>query len=218
MRKTIGQLECLIRPGEDPTRAVILLHGFGADASDLFPLADVLDPEENWSFYFPEGPLEVPIGPMMSGRGWFPISVRELDAGVDFTNRRPPKMDEASAAVYDLIFNLNVPNLILGGFSQGAMVAVEVALNNATDVAGLVLLSGSLLDSVNWASKAEVLKGKPYFQSHGMQDQVLPFTVGQKLNDLLVKGGAQGGFLPFMGGHEIPKLALQKAKEFLSSL
>jgi phospholipase/carboxylesterase len=215
MREKIGKLDCVRRPGEDPSRCVVLLHGFGADASDLLPLADFLDPEGEWDFVFPEAPLEVPIGPMMSGRGWFPLSVRELQGDFDFTALRPPHIDASADLVFDMMFHLNAKTCILGGFSQGAMIATEVALNNPEDVAGLILLSGTLLDESGWTKKAGVLQGKPVLQSHGMQDPVLPFAFAQRLMNLLKTAGADLTFVPFTGGHEIPMSVLQKTKEFL---
>lgn len=206
------------RPGDDEKQNVILLHGFGADANDLFPLADMLDPEGRWNFYFPEAPLEVPIGPMWTGRGWFPISLRELETGVDFSNVRPPNLTEAASQVFDLVFELNSDKLVLGGFSQGAMVATEVALNNPNEVSGLVLLSGCLLDQNNWKKKAPELKGKPFIQSHGSGDPVIPFSEGQKLFDVLKGGGLEGQLLAFPGGHEIPLPVLQKTKKFLETV
>lgn len=216
MRKKIGQLECLVRPGDSDKRNVVLLHGFGADASDLFPLADFLDPEGNWTFYFPEAPLQVPIGPMMYGRGWFPISVRELEEGIDFTQLRPPGLDASRDLVYDLIFHLNSELLVLGGFSQGAMVSTEVALENPNDVTGLVLLSGAQLDQARWSHKASGLKGKKFIQSHGTADQVIPFQAAQKLYDMLKAAGMIGPLLAFNGGHDIPLPVLNKVKEFIA--
>lgn len=212
------KLEFRHRPGDDKKQNVILLHGFGADSSDLFPLADFLDPEGKWNFYFPQAPLEVPIGPMWTGRGWFPISVRELEEGIDFVRARPPGLDKASAMVYDLIFELNSDKLVLGGFSQGAMVSTEVAMNNATDIAGLLLLSGALLDQDNWGKKAANLKGKPFLQSHGAQDPVIPFPAAQKLYEVLKNAGAEGQLITFNGGHEIPVPVLQKSKDFLAKI
>ena len=216
MREKIGKLNCLRRPGEDDSRTVVLLHGFGADASDLFPLADFLDPDERWNFVFPEAPLEVPLGPMMTGRGWFPISVREMEGKIDFSQARPPHMDASCDLIFDMLFHINAEKCILGGFSQGAMIAVEVALNNPEDIAGLILLSGTLLDEKNWMQKAPLLKGKPFLQSHGMKDPVLPFALAQRLFKLLQDAGLEGGFVPFAGGHEIPLAVLQKTKEFLN--
>ena len=218
MREQVGQLSCLKREGDRPGYNVVLLHGFGADAGDLFPLADFLDPDGNWTFYVPDAPLEVPIGPQWMGRGWFPISLRDLDAGVDFTQVRPPGLDKSAAAVSDLIFHLNSEKLVLGGFSQGAMISTEVALNQPEDIGGLILLSGALLDESGWKKKAAGLKGKKILQSHGQADAVIPFAASQRLSELLKGGGAELEWIPFGGGHEIPMPVLQRAKKFLESL
>jgi phospholipase/carboxylesterase len=214
MAKT-KKLEFLKRDGEQDGRNVILLHGFGADASDLFPLADVLDPDGGWNFYFPQAPLEVPIGPGWTGRAWFPIPLRELEQGIDYSRARPPGIDDARQTVEDLIFDLNSKSLILGGFSQGAMLAVETAVRNHQDVAGLILYSGALLDAENWAKRAVDLKGKPFIQSHGTADQVIPVSSGNKLFEMLKKAGLVGGLFAFQGGHEIPMPVLKKTVEFL---
>jgi phospholipase/carboxylesterase len=197
---------------------VVLLHGFGADASDLFPLADFLDPEGKWNFYFPEAPLEVPVGPHMTGRGWFPISLRDLEEGIDFTSVRPPAMDASAELVYDVVFNLNSEKLVLGGFSQGAMISTEVTLSNPNDVNGLVILSGAMLDQANWTKMAQNLKGKRFMQSHGSNDPVIPIAAAQKLYDMLKGAGLDGQFTGFSGGHEIPMPVLQKAAKFVAEI
>ncbi len=208
----------MVRPGDDEKQNVVLLHGFGADPSDLFSLADFFDPEGKWNFIFPEAPLEVPIGPHMSGRGWFPISLRELDQGIDFTKIRPPGMDASCELVYDLIFHLNSDKVVLGGFSQGAMVSAEVALSNPSDVHGLILLSAALLDQDNWIKKAPSSKGKTFIQSHGMQDSVIPFAIGQRLHEILKAAGLEGPLIAFPGGHEIPLPVLQKTKLYIGTI
>lgn len=218
MRKQIGKLSCLVREGANEGWNIVILHGFGADAADLFPLADVLDPDEEWNVYFPDAPLEVPIGPHMMGRGWFPISVRDLETGVDFTKVRPRGLDQSGAAVYDLVFELNSEKLILGGFSQGAMIATEVAIENPNDVQGLILLSGAMLDEDAWTKKSAGLKDIKILQSHGQSDQVLPFAVSQRLNEMLKKSGADVDWIPFGGAHEIPMSVLQRARTFIAKL
>lgn len=218
MREQVGQLSCLKRPGEEPGHNVIILHGFGADAGDLFPLADFLDPDQRWTFYCPDAPIEVPIGPQWMGRGWFPISVRELETGIDFTKVRPPGLDESASLVRELIFELNSTKLVLGGFSQGAMVSTEIALNDPEDLAGLILFSGCLLDAANWTKKAPAFKDKKILQSHGMQDTVIPFQAGLQLHQMIKEAGAQAEWLPFPGAHEIPMPVLKKAQQFLAKI
>jgi phospholipase/carboxylesterase len=218
MRKQIGNLSCLVREGNNEGWNIVLLHGFGADASDLYPLADFLDPDENWNIYFPDAPLEVPIGPHMMGRGWFPISVRDLETGVDFTKVRPPGLDQSAEVVSSLLFELNSKKLVLGGFSQGAMTSVEVALHSPEDVSGLIILSGAMLDEENWTKKSHGLKSVKILQAHGQHDTVLPFVVSQRLNEMLKKGGAEIDWIPFSGGHEIPMPVLMRAKQFIKKI
>lgn len=208
----------MVRPGEEQGRNVVILHGFGADAADLFPLADFLDPAGKWNFYFPDAPNEVPIGPGWTGRGWFPISVRELETGVDYTQVRPPGLKESNAAVSELIFLLESKKLVLGGFSQGAMVAMDVALDQPEDIAGLLLWSGVMLDEPGWRKKISGLKGKRYIQSHGTGDSVLQFAQGQRLHELLKSGGAVGELVAFPGAHEIPVPVLKKTGLLLADL
>jgi phospholipase/carboxylesterase len=214
----IGQLHCIKREGEDPSKVVVMLHGFGADAGDLAPLSDVLDPAGEWTFCFPNAPVEVPIGPMMTGRGWFPISLRELEAGIDFTKIRPPGLDLSRKLVAELIFELNPRKLVVGGFSQGAMVATDFAMHDPGDVAGMLLYSGVLLDQDNWTKRSAGLKGKKFIQSHGERDQVIPINGARKLFDILKAGGVDGSFISFPGAHEIPLNVLQKSALFLKEI
>ena len=206
-----------MRPGESTEHHVLLLHGYGADANDLFPLADYLDPEGKWTFCVPNAPLEVPIGPGWTGRGWFPISLRDLEAGVDFTQIRPPGMNESAEKISEVIFELNSKNLVMAGFSQGAMLSTEVALNQPEDVQALVLFSGVLVDEPSWSKKASSWSGKKLLQSHGTSDAVLPIAAALRLFDMLKLAGAEGEFISFPGGHEIPPQVLQKSKKLLDS-
>ena len=218
MRQKIGRLDCLKREGENERDVIVLLHGFGADAGDLFPLADLLDPDGNATFVCPQAPFEVPVGPGFTGRGWFPISVRDLETGVDFSKVRPPGLDRSAELVSELIFELNPERLVLGGFSQGAMVATEVTLAAPGDVAGLVIWSGTLLDEAGWTKRAAGMSGARFLQSHGNNDQVLPYPLAQRLFDLLKKNGAEGQLIGFGGAHEIPMGVLQKTAEFCKSI
>ena len=57
---------------ESPSGALILIHGRGADAGDLEPLLNILDPDRRLLGVFPRGPLALPPG----GRHWY--IVREI--------------------------------------------------------------------------------------------------------------------------------------------
>ena len=59
------------------------------------------------------------------------------------------------------------------------------------------------------------LNGQKIFQTHGLQDGVLPLQGAESLKAALQESGAEYQFVPFNGGHEIPMQVLSAAKAFL---
>ncbi len=218
----IGPLDCLVKNPKDFEYTVVLLHGYGADAADLFPLHQLID-NEDVRWVFPNGPLEVPLGGHWMGRAWFPIDTQALDLAMsqgkfrEMADTRPPGLDQAESMVSEMLFELNVPQekLILGGFSQGAMLSTDVIMNMSENCLGAVLLSGTVLDQKNWQEKAIQRKGQAFFQSHGESDPLLSIQMANLLCDILRAGGWQGNLLPFAGAHEIPPMVLDRMKLFL---
>jgi phospholipase/carboxylesterase len=108
--------------------------------------------------------------------------------------------------------------LILGGFSQGAMLACDVALHLPRPPAALVLLSGAPITLATWTPLLPRLAGVPTFQSHGRADALLSFAAAETLADRLRAAGARLEWVPFAGGHEIPRAVLSALASFLSRL
>ena len=222
----IGSLECLHIPGDDGGPLVVVFHGYGADAWDLASLSQELNiPGATW--VFPNGHLEVPIGPGWMGRAWFNIDVQALEQAMatgthrDLSDTRPPGVDKALEKSTELMQALRPDEhskVVVGGFSQGAMLTMETLLSSDFPVDAAVLLSGTLLDQANWKSKLRDRKPLPFFQSHGKQDPLLAFTAAQKLEQLLKEGGWQGSLRAFNGGHEIPYPVIQELKSFLNKV
>ncbi|MFP4302395.1 MAG: alpha/beta hydrolase [Spirochaetaceae bacterium] len=205
-----------------PFGAGIMLHGFGATGDDLAPLSPLFPVREQW--LFPHAPGQIEWGGMLYGRAWFPREKRAMEAamtGAYFNGLReqdPPGLSEAAGEVFELAEAHGVAweETLLGGFSQGAMVAVEVALRAPTPPKGLLLFSGSLIAEKRWSVSAEELsraggrRGR-FFQSHGKSDQILPFEEGRALFELLRSAGWEGSFVGFRGGHEIPPEVAREA-------
>jgi phospholipase/carboxylesterase len=218
----------LVKQGKPGGAGIVFLHGYGASASDLFPLAQELAWSGDETFYFPDAPLEIPLGPHMVGRAWFPIPLRDLQDGVDFSNVTPPGLEKAASALTTYLKSLPHEKLIIGGFSQGAMLATHAVLSNLDRFLGLMILSGTLVHAGVWKkllaahpnvdSASGRHKPKVFFQSHGEADQVLHFAGAQKLNELLTAGGWEGDLRAFRGGHEIPMGVIRDLKSYLRNL
>lgn len=200
---------------------VVLLHGFGAPGDDLVALAQFIK-APNTRFVFPAAPIELG-GLYGDARAWWHLDLAKLESDLrtgairDRRNEVPDGLESARDKVSALIDELKVDNakLILGGFSQGAMLSLDVALHRKVAPAGLALMSGTLLAETLWESKFGNLSGVPIVMSHGMGDPLLPFAISEHLRDRLVAAGANVTWLPFRGGHEIPPPVLDAVAKLI---
>ena len=223
--RQLGKIHCQEINRHDEATWVILFHGYGADANDLFSLGEMIPHADKFNWLFPNGRLEVPIGPGWTGRAWWPIDMMEIQKASergehrDFSDVTPPGLDKAFEMTSEMIRQMKLPwnKIILGGFSQGAMLATELYLRAPETPAGLMILSGTLLHQNNWSELAKNRSGESFFQSHGQRDPVLGFKQAQKLETLLTQAGMKGTLLGFPGGHEIPANVLQKAGAYLQN-
>ncbi len=208
---------------------VVLLHGFGAPGDDLVPLAPLFGLPRAVRFAFPAAPLEL-HGFYGDSRAWWMIDLdrleRDLSAGVerDLSADEPEGLAGArtavDAAIDELQTALAVPagQIVLGGFSQGAMLSTDLAMRTDRPLAGLLLMSGTLLAASTWRELAPKRAGLPVFQSHGNLDTLLPFAAAERLRALLTESGLEVDWVQFRGGHEIPPPVLKGASAFLHRL
>ena len=234
--RTFGSLKCSVIQSDMLDEAngglVILNHGFGASGDDLVDIgAMLMDDSETiaskFRFVFPEAPIDLaPMG-MPGGRAWWPINMAKL-AEInqsrnysELTQICPPGMPEAtlllSAAVQEMqsTFEVDESRIVLGGFSQGAMICTHLALSTGFKPALLALLSGTLLCRDEWNRLANAHPRCYVLQSHGIEDPVLPFAAAKDLAEMLTDAGFTLEFTEFHGGHTIPMNVLQRFSELL---
>jgi phospholipase/carboxylesterase len=87
------------------------------------------------------------------------------------------------------------------------MLACDLALRSTRPIAGLALLSGTLLAQSDWTKGMPARRGLRALVTHGQADPLLPFAQAEKLRDALTAGGLDVRWVPFRGGHEIPPVA-----------
>jgi phospholipase/carboxylesterase len=222
MRETIIDLAGLRTTcvgAEGPTSLVVtLLHGFAMRPSDLSPFAHSLGTPG--VFLFPEGWL-----PGHEGRAWWDIDTEERAAARvagprDLADRDPPGLEAARSRIGALLREVRVrftpQRLVLGGFSQGGMLALDTLLATDHRIDALVLLSSSRLAIHTWPPLLRRLAGLPVFLSHGRADGDLAFAGAERLHHTLASAGADVTWVPFDQGHEVPLLVWRQLRKFLS--
>lgn len=217
----MGGLRTTLIGDEDRARSiVVLLHGYSMTSADLTPFGASLGLDA--LFAFPDGPLMAEP----SGRAWWPRdSARRADESTtgsrDMSTWYPPGRDAARARLTSLLTALRSrfgPRpVVLGGFSQGGMLACDSVLMDGTAVAALVMMSTSRIAAHEWASRSHRLRGLPVFLSHGRLDLDLSFLAGEALLSFLTQAGAQVHWVPFDQGHEIPLVVWRQLRRFLRS-
>jgi len=204
------------------TPIVVLLHGFMGRADDLAPFAQSIGVPAR--FVFPEALVDLKP---LRGRGWWAVDVDERQAQIakgprDMSRFVPEGLPAARAALADLldalVRDLGPAPLVLGGFSQGAMLACDLALRTDREIAAFVQLSGARICAHEWAPLLAKRAGLRAFLSHGRSDHDLSFEAAERFKDDLVGAGWNVQWCPFDGGHEIPLVVLRALKKFLKEL
>jgi phospholipase/carboxylesterase len=215
----IQGVDCLRLRSGNPRTAIIFFHGYGANMHDLFPLWELWH-QDDFNWYFPNGIQSLPMG-YYEGRAWFSIDVESLEKAMregrhrDMRGSLPPEFEDALKHLENFVLDLSQihEQIILGGFSQGAMLASHLAMKESFVTSGVVLLSGALVAE---AKLPKAPRAIPFYQSHGSSDPILSIEGAKDLEKKLQSLNFQGKLHTFRGGHEIPSSVIQEVKTFLS--
>lgn len=164
----------------DAGGALVLLHGRGADEHDLFPLLDVLDPERRLAGFTPRGPLSLPPG----GAHWYIVP------RVGFPD--PGTFRTSYGALVEWIDALPFERVVVGGFSQGCVMALAVALGAELGRRPVAVcgFSGFVPVVDGWAIDSS-RPLPPVALGHGTLDPVIGVEFGRRARDQIVAAGGE---------------------------
>lgn len=158
---------------------VVLAHGRGADAADILGLAQ--------HFAVPNVAY---IAPEAAGGAWYPARfLAPLE-------HNQPWLDSALRLfgnVVDSVRAAGVPDerIVLGGFSQGACLALEYAARHATKFGGVLAFAGGLIGPDGLVrTDTGRFAGTPVFIGVGDQDAHIPVARAQRAAEVLTTLGA----------------------------
>ena len=204
--------------GGKSNKLVFFLHGYGADGKDLIDLANPFSMAlPNATFISPDAPFPCAMSPQ--GRQWFPIEEIPMGA-IEASNNLLSLIEKEAQTI-----GLNFKDVILIGFSQGAMMSMQCLLLSKFQLSGIIGYSGALREQNIEAAKYNVIDGKHKFSStsvllvHGEQDEVVPFQMLEKSKVLLDGIGFNTRTLSRPNlGHGIDPEGISKGMEMLKQL
>ncbi len=168
------------RPAEGEAEgALVLVHGRGSNEHDLLGLLDALDPGRRLHGYCPRGPLSLPPG----GAHWYMVPrVGHPD---------PATFAEGYAALAGFVDSLPYEKIVLGGFSQGAVMSFAAGLGEGRPRPAAVLaFSGFVPEVEGWALGTD-RPFPPVAVAHGTYDQVIPVEFAHRSVARLEAAGAE---------------------------
>ena len=191
---------------ESPTApTLVLLHGYGSNKEDLFGLQPYFKGINLVCF---QAPIDMGTG----GYAWYPI---DWNNGARIINSE--EVASAQSLVLDAVNEWTSSNqisgrLVLGGFSQGAILSIAVYAGGFR-ADGYVFLSGYALPE--WQHLLSSFKSQiPVFQSHGTEDPVIPFDWAQATSKLFATN-PNYNFYDYAMGHNLNMPCIEKLQEFL---
>jgi phospholipase/carboxylesterase len=185
------------REGSEPYPGLLLLHGRGADESDLLPLAGELDPQ--LYTVTPRAPFQFPWG----GFAWYGLDPR----GVGYPDAAT--LAQSLATLREFIdamltmYPIDPARLLIGGFSQGAATAGTLALLEPVRFLGATILSGYVPLHSDLALHPESASDLSVFQAHGTHDDVIPVSWARETRDYLQSTSVQLMYREYPMGHQI---------------
>jgi phospholipase/carboxylesterase len=204
-------------PGPFPT--ILALHGFGASAHDLLgiaPLVNQVVPGDDVLFLCPQGPLVLEPAPGQLAYAWFPLSEAndiEMAALVGARGVLEGFVEDALER-----YPIDPERLVVMGFSQGGVMAYDLALGRPERFKALVALSTWLPEIVlNALPESEERVALSTLLVHGAQDPMVAIENGRDAKAKLEALGLQPAWGEYEMGHEINQEALRDLLGWMAS-
>ena len=186
---------------------VIFLHGRGSDAKDLAELAPALD--GGYRFLFPDAPRPFEI-------------FRNYSQGFTWFDGWPPQGDSIRQSRERLLtfiaqmterYGTPLGRTVLGGFSQGGMMSIDVGFRLAEPLAGIVVMSGATYEKELPPIRERA--STPVLVIHGEDDDVIPVNAARRTRAILSEHGIDAEYHEFPMGHWVTPESMAVVKKFL---
>jgi len=191
---------------------VLLLHGRGDSASGIAPLATELNRDDVLTVSV-QAPLQL-TGLPNTGYEWYPM--HEIGQPEQPNMRSSLTMLARLLGTLGDVYPINPEQIVLFGFSQGAVMALALQALHPNAVAGVVALSGYF--PVDYLGETIDLANRPVFIGHGTVDHIIPIESGRESCDALKDLGAQITYREYQMGHQVSEDEMADVRRWLNKI
>ena len=192
--------------------AIILLHGYGSNEEDLFSFATEL-PEEYYVIS-----ARAPYDMMYGSYAWYAINFDADENKFSDLNQARSSRDLIVDFIDECIskYAIDSDNVILIGFSQGAILSSAIALSYPEKISKVAALSGYLNTEIATEDylKNDVSNLK-FYVSHGTVDQVIPVDWARKTKPVLENLGINVIYKEYPIGHGVSPQNFYDLKDWI---
>jgi phospholipase/carboxylesterase len=168
--------------GPNPSWSVIWLHGLGADGHDFEPVVKPLT-KPQWPairYVFPHAPFRsIHINGGMRMRAWYDIRAMDIVAEEDSVSIEASVQQIEALILRENARGIPSTRILLAGFSQGGAIALALACQAKTQVAGIMALS-TYLPLIAKKNLIPSLAKPPVLMIHGLFDPIIPLVLAEQ--------------------------------------
>ena len=165
--------------------AIFLLHGYGTNMNDLFPLSQFFP--ENWVVIS----LQAPFYNGFGGYAWAELDLSNLRE-LPNPEQKPISIEKIHNSISALSskFNLDKNQIYILGFSQGSDLALSTGFKFPNFYKGIISLCGYFdTKKIEYDLDHDALKNLNIFLSSAVYDDKVPVHLGRMTNLNLKKMG-----------------------------
>jgi phospholipase/carboxylesterase len=209
-----------IETAPDPDATVLFLHGLGDDGHGWSGMVPVLRLPTTLRvrFLFPHAPvLPVTLNGGYVMPAWYDLQDGDFGARADLAGVRASQARVEALLAREYARGVRPGRVVLGGFSQGGVIALHAGLRHAQPLAGIVALSTYLVGAEALRQEtAPANRAVPVFMAHGTADDVVLPAWGEAARDALFGAGHPVEWHAYPMGHEAAPAEIVALAAFLA--
>jgi len=188
-----------------------MLHGMTGDAEMMRPFASIICPQ-GWDLLVPEARFSHP----RRGKTWWRYRGGDNE---NRSNLSASELSDVDASLLDLAKIMPEGDLVIGGFSQGGVLAQELLqFPFAKRIVGLLCIGTRCIRPQELTIALQSLETRSMLWMHGQRDHRVDIEDGQVIYDLFTNAGWDMTAITHKKGHMIPTEHHQQISQWLNSL